>query len=275
LLPLAYVSIPIASKWKISAGKINSFGGYESTFTFQNLNIDRGLLWNQTSNVSKGVEASYKNGAISTAITINDGFYSNQLSWMGASAAYKLNQKSTATLSWTGAIKPSSTNTFVTPLAQNNSQIFNAIYTLSKGNLFVAPYFQYTYVPANPAIGILSSAQTMGAALLSNYRLMDFAKDGDIVSIPVRIEYINSNGAGNPSAPNLLYGPGSSAWSATITPTIQFKQYFFRAEYSYVQASNVSPGLGFGQQANATNQSRLMFETGFLYYTSQNWSVFS
>jgi hypothetical protein len=265
LLPLAYLSIPIASKWKISAGKINSFGGYEGTFTFQNLNIDRGLLWNQTSNVSKGVEAAYKDGPISAAVTINDGFYSNQLSWMGASMAYQLNKKSTGTISWTGAIKPSTTNTFTTPLAQNNSQIFNAIYTYSKGNLFLAPYLQYTYVPANPSIGILSSAQTMGAALLSNYRLMDLAKDGGVASIPVRLEYINSNGYGNPSSPNLLYGPGSSAWSATITPTIQFKQYFFRAEYSYVQAINVTPGLGFGQLATASNQSRLMFEVGFLY----------
>jgi hypothetical protein len=184
---------------------------------------------------------------------------------MGASMAYQLNKKSTGTISWTGAIKPSTTNTFTTPLAQNNSQIFNAIYTYSKGNLFLAPYLQYTYVPANPSIGILSSAQTMGAALLSNYRLMDLAKDGGVASIPVRLEYINSNGYGNPSSPNLLYGPGSSAWSATITPTIQFKQYFFRAEYSYVQAINVTPGLGFGQLATASNQSRLMFEVGFLY----------
>jgi hypothetical protein len=265
VLPLAYVAAPIGSNWKLSAGKINSFGGYENTFTFQNANIDRGLLWNQTSNVSKGVEAAYKDGAISTAVTINDGFYSNQLSWMGASFAYQLNQKSTATLSWTGAIKPSSTNTFVTPLAQNNSQIVNAIYTLSKGNWFIAPYLQYTYVPANPAIGILSSANTMGAALLTNYRLMNFVNDGGIASIPVRLEYIGSSGYGNPSSPNLLYGPGSSAWSVTVTPTIQFKQYFFRAEYSYVQASNITPGLGFGQQATANNQSRLMFETGFLY----------
>ena len=105
----------------------------------------------------------------------------------------------------------------------------------------------------------------MGAALLTNYRLMNFVNDGGIASIPVRLEYIGSSGYGNPSSPNLLYGPGSSAWSVTVTPTIQFKQYFFRAEYSYVQASNITPGLGFGQQATANNQSRLMFETGFLY----------
>jgi hypothetical protein len=44
VLPLAYVAAPIGSNWKLSAGKINSFGGYENTFTFQNANIDRGLL---------------------------------------------------------------------------------------------------------------------------------------------------------------------------------------------------------------------------------------
>jgi hypothetical protein len=54
LVPLANVSFAPTNQWLLTAGKINSFGGNENTFTFQNNNIDRGLLWNQTSNVSKG-----------------------------------------------------------------------------------------------------------------------------------------------------------------------------------------------------------------------------
>ena len=264
-MPLAYLSIPVGERWKLSAGKLNSFGGYENTFTFQNINIDRGLLWNQTSNVSKGVEASYSDGKLSAAFTLNDGFYANQLNWLGASLAYALNDKSAASLSWTGAMKSSSVNTFITPLAQNNSQIMNAIYTYATDHWMFAPNLQYTFVPSNPSIGILTSAQTMGASLLMNYRFINPEIGEGKTSLPIRVEYISSNSYGNPNATNLLYGPGSSAWSATITPTIQYKKYFFRAEYSYVQLINMGQGFGFGQSANATQQSRLMFETGLLY----------
>ena len=35
-------------------------------------------------------------------------------------------------------------------------------------------------------------------------------------------------------AANLLYGPGSAAWSVTVTPTYQKNIFFTRAELSYV-----------------------------------------
>jgi hypothetical protein len=106
-----------------------------------------GLLWNQTSNVSKGFQATYKENSVTAALTLNDGFYSNQLSWMGASINYQINSQSSTSLVWAGAIKTNSTNTFITPVLQNNSQIFNAIYTYSSGNWTVAPYLQYESLP--------------------------------------------------------------------------------------------------------------------------------
>lgn len=262
-IPLAILSVPVGENWMFSAGKLNSFGGYENTFTYENLNIDRGLLWNQTSNVSKGFQVSYKQGNFSAAGTLNDGFYSNQLNWMGLSLAYALNERSNVSFSWTGAVKSSNTDTFITPIAQNNSQILNAIYTYKSNRWYVAPNFQYTYVPANPSVGILASAQTMGVALLGNYYLFDLEFIPGKFSLPLRVEYIASNGGVN--APNLLYGQGSSAWSTTITPTYQYRNYFVRAEYSYVQAMSVVTGMGFGPSASAANQTRFMFEFGLLY----------
>ncbi|ANI99729.1 hypothetical protein A8O14_06345 [Polynucleobacter wuianus] len=263
VLPLASVSVVPDTHWRLSAGKINSFGGYENTFTYQNSNIDRGLLWNQTSNVSKGFEVSYREGALSSAITLNDGFYSNQLSWMGASLGYQLNARSDASMVWTGAIKANSTNTFITPLFQNNSQIFNAIYSYRADHWSVTPYLQYTYVPANPSIGILSSAQTMGAAVLTSYQVTRSATGG--FTLPLRLEYIGSGNKTQVNTPNLLYGPRSAAWSATITPTYQYQRTFIRGELSYVQAVKTSAGQAFGAAGNATNQARIMLEMGFLY----------
>jgi hypothetical protein len=262
-IPLASLSIAPSKNLLFTGGKINSFGGAENTFTFQNGNIDRGLLWNQTSNVSRGFQATYSKDALSAAISLNDGFYSKQLSWMGATLNYKINPESSAGLVWAGAIKANSTNTFITPIAQNNSQIVNAIYTYKSQNWSVVPYLQYTHVPSNPSLGILADGSTTGAAVLTNYRFPN--KYPGIFSLPFRVEYISSSGKGNPNAPNLLYGAGSAAWSATITPTFQYERVFIRGELSYVQLVNSSSGFAFGSNASATNQTRVMIETGILY----------
>lgn len=262
-LPLASLSVAPTKSWVFTGGKIDSFGGYENTFTYKNVNIDRGLLWNQTSNVSKGFQISYEENAISGAVTLNDGFYSNQLSWMGASLGYQLSAEDRIGVVWTGAIKSNSTNTFITPILQNNSQIVNAIYAYRSHNLTVTPYLQYTYIPANPALGILTDAGTTGAAIITNYRFKNEARG--VYTLPLRFEYISSNGKSNQNSPNLLYGPGSAAWSFTITPTYQFERYFIRGELSYVQAINTSAGYAFGPTGNVNNQARVMFETGILY----------
>jgi hypothetical protein len=263
LVPLANISFAPTNQWLLTAGKINSFGGNENTFTYQNNNIDRGLLWNQTSNVSRGFQASYKQGALSSSVTLNDGFYSNQLSWMGASAKYQIDEKNSTSFIWAGSIKPNTSNTFITPIAQNNSQIFNLIYSYASSRWTISPYLQYTYVPANSSLGILGSSQTTGAAILTNYRFSN--AQSDVFSLPLRFEYIGSGGKGNPNAPNLLYGQGSAAWSTTITPTYQYERVFIRAELSYVQTLNTAQGLAFGPTGNSNNQTRVMFETGFLY----------
>jgi hypothetical protein len=263
LVPLANISFAPTNQWLLTAGKINSFGGNENTFTYQNNNIDRGLLWNQTSNVSRGFQASYKQGALLSSVTLNDGFYSNQLSWMGASTKYQIDEKNSASFIWAGSIRPNTSNTFITPIAQNNSQIFNLIYSYASSRWTVSPYLQYTYVPANSSLGILGSSQTTGAAILTNYRFSN--KTSDAFSLPLRFEYIGSSSKGNSNTPNLLYGQGSAAWSATITPTYQYERVFIRAELSYVQALNTSQGMAFGPAGNANNQTRVMFETGLLY----------
>jgi hypothetical protein len=263
LAPLANISFAPTNQWLITAGKINSFGGNENTFTYQNNNIDRGLLWNQTSNVSRGFQASFKQGALLSSVTLNDGFYSNQLSWMGASTKYQIDEKNSASFIWAGSIKSNTSNTFITPIAQNNSQIFNLIYSFASSRWAISPYLQYTYVPANSTLGILGSSQTAGAAILANYRFSNATSD--VFSLPFRYEYIGSGGKSNPNGPNLLYGQGSAAWSATITPTYQYERVFIRAELSYVQALNTSQGQAFGPNGNSNNQTRVMFETGFLY----------
>jgi hypothetical protein len=124
-------------------------------------------------------------------------------------------------------------STLATPLFQNNETIFNLIYTYNSAPWAITPYFQFTHVPASssPPINTTSSGSTIGGAILANY---SFGDDSVLpgVSLPFRFEYIGSTGSLANGAPNLLYGPGSKAWSITFTPTYQYKIFFARAEIS-------------------------------------------
>jgi hypothetical protein len=140
----------------------------------------------------------------------------------------------------------------------------NLIYTYNSAPWIITPYFQYTNVPANSSIGAFTSASTYGGAILANY---SFPEESPLsgFSLPIRFEYIASTGNAANGAPNLLYGPGSKAWSVTVTPTYQYKIYFARAEFSHVGTTSTTPGLVFGPGGTNTTQTRAVLEAGILF----------
>jgi len=268
-VPLAYATLAPSDNWSIQAGKISSLVGVESTFTFQNLNIERGLLWNPTSSVSRGVQMNHTEGPLTLAFSVNDGFYSGRLSWLSGSTTWTIDKNNTIAFVGAGNTRTTAVSTFATPLIQNNSQIYNLIYTFSSGPWTLTPNLQITYVPHSPSVGILHDAGTFGAALLANYTFGATEKLGALslagFSLPFRMEYITATGNTVNNSPNLLYGPGSSAWSLTLTPTYQYERFFARGEFSFVAASHTTPGAVFGSGGNNKTQARLLVETGFLF----------
>ena len=80
-----------------------------------------------------------------------------------------------------------------------------------------------------------------------------------------RFEYISSSGGVASNSVNMLYGPGSAAWSLTATPTYQYQKFFTRADLSFVQATNMTPGYGFGSLGTLGTQTRGVVEIGFLF----------
>ena len=66
-------------------------------------------------------------------------------------------------------------------------------------------------------------------------------------------------------ATNLLYGPGSAAWSLTFTPTYQHGVFYARGEASYTAALDAAPGDTFGRSLDTSSQARLMLETGVVF----------
>jgi len=263
-LPQAFIKIVPTDTFSVSAGKLPTLIGAEYTFSFENMNIQRGLLWNQENAVNRGVQANYTAGPLAFALSLNDGFYSNNYNWLWGSVAYTLDPANTFSFVGGGNFGRSTKSTLATPLFLNNEEIYNWIYTYNAAPWTITPYFQYTNVPRDPTIGAFQSASTYGGAILANY---SFPDDSPLpgVSLPIRLEYIASTGSAAKGAPNLIYGPGSDAWSITVTPTYQFDKYFVRAEGSYVQAMHTTPGLVFGPTGNSKSQARGMLEFGVLF----------
>jgi Putative beta-barrel porin-2, OmpL-like. bbp2 len=263
-LPQAFIKFAPTEEFSIQAGKLPTLIGAEYTFSFENMNIQRGLLWNQENAVNRGVQLNYTAGPLTTSFSWNDGFYSNRYTWLTGSVAYTVDPANSFSVVAGGNFAHTAKATLATPLFQNNQTILNLIYTYNSAPWTITPYFQFTHVPEASSIGALTSASTYGGAILANYRFGDGSPLPG-VSLPIRFEYIASTGSAANGAPNLLYGPGSNAWSITLTPTYQYQIYFVRAEYSHVSANSTTPGLAFGRSGTNTTQDRVVVEAGILF----------
>jgi hypothetical protein len=256
-VPTAYVKLVPGKNTNIMIGILPTLMGAEYTFSFQNMNVERGLLWNQENAITRGVQINQTFGKFTASFSWNDGFYSNRYSGLSGSLTYT---KGPHSLSFQGMGYLGATNwqNLATPV-QNNSTMYVASYTFTKGPWIIQPYMQYSDVPTNPAIGISQGASTWGGAILASRVL----KKG--FSLTGRWEYISSSGTRGSDAVNLMYGPGSTAWSLTATPTYQYKKFFTRTDISYVSAGNFTPGFAFGTYGTKPSQTRGVVELGFLF----------
>jgi hypothetical protein len=256
-IPVGYVKLQAGKNTSFQIGSMPTLIGAEYTFTFENMNIARGLLWNQENAVNKGIQVNQTMGKVTASLSWNDGFYSNRYTWLTGSLTYVNGPHSLAFVAG-GNYGKTAFQTYATPV-QNNSSIYNVIYTYSKGSWIIQPYWQYTNVPTNANIGITKGASTNGGAILISRAF----KHG--FSLPVRFEYISSSGNINEDSVNLLYGPGSAGTSITVTPTFQYSGFFFRGDISYVHATGITPGDAFGQGGTLKSQPRAMAEIGFIF----------
>ncbi len=267
-LPIAIATIAADQNWSLNIGNLFALGGAEGTFSYENINIQRGLLWGQTNSVSRGVQLNYVNDRWSSSVAWTDGAYSGKYNWVAFSAAYQTTARTAVTVVWNGSLSANPTNTTGTPLLQNNSQITNLLFSYKGDSLGFTPYLQYSLVPDNPTIGINGVSSTQGIGILSTYRITPLI-NGQMpkrnITLPFRLEYINTQGDSGTSTNNLLYGPNSAAWSATLSPTWQQGPYFARVEASFVSALNYTPGTAFGVNGITRNQARGILEAGILF----------
>lgn len=257
-VPVAFLKVPIGKTTSVQIGSLPTVIGAEYTFTFENMNIDRGILWNQENAINRGVQLNQTLGKyFSASVSWNDGFYSNRYSWITGIMTFTKGAHSLAFVAG-GNAGQTGYQTTATPV-QNNGSIYNVIYTYTKGAWIVQPYFQYTNVPTNLSIGVVKGASTTGGAIL----VSRVFKHG--FSLPARFEYLTSSGSASDNSVNLMYGPGSAAVSGTLTPTYQSGGFYIRGDLSWVHASSFTPGDVFGSNGTNSNQPRAMAEIGFIF----------
>jgi hypothetical protein len=251
--PQGFLKYQINPDWSVEGGALPTLIGAEYTFTFQNTNIERGLLWNQEPAVSKGVQVNFSHGPIAISAAVTDGYYSDVYTSISGLATYTFKNTDTLAFAAEGNAGIAKVATFATPAQQNNGQIYNLMYSHTMGALVISPYLQYNTSPNIPGVSL--GGDTFGAALLAKYQI------NPTWSLGGRVEYITSSGAAN----LLGYGVNSDAWSITVTPTWQKGIVFVRGELSYVGVGGGTPGLMFGAAGTQDNQFRGLLEAGLLF----------
>ncbi len=258
-LPVAYIKLAPKGPFSFQAGKLPTLIGAEYTFTFENANIERGLLWNQENVITRGVQVNYTKKKLAASLVWGDGFYSNRWNWLTGALTYTFNAENALEFVGGGNLGQTEYSTFATPATQNNSAIYDIIYTHTAKNWMVQPYFQYTHVPVYYGIGVGRATSSQSEAIIGDYTLPHH------LFVAGRLEYISTTGNVNDGSANLLYGPGSNAMSVTITPTYQNKAFFTRGDVSFVHAGSSTAGDAFGGHGTDTSQVRGMLEAGFLF----------
>ena len=266
-VPVVYGKYVFNDEWSIQGGRMPTLIGVETIFTFQNLNIVRGLLFAQENAINQGVQVNYAKGPLSVSAAGTDGFFSGQIDWLTGLVSYKIDDSQTVSFDAGANLGRSSVNTFATPLLQNNSAIFNLNYSYAQGPWILSPYLQFTNVERDPRLGILQGASTYGAAVVGSYA---FTK---MFALAGRLEAEQQTGRRGSATTSLLFGPGSSAASVTITPTFTFDRFVLRGEYSHTALFDIArgdaaagvTGTGFGRFGSKTDQDRFVVEGGITF----------
>ena len=259
-VPVAYLKVQAAKNTQFLIGSLPTLMGAESTFTYQNFNIERGIVWNQENAINRGLQINQTLGKYLTAsLSWNDGYYSNRYSFLSGSMTFT---KGPHTLVYDGMGNLGQT-VYVTsamPAYQNNGSMHAVIYTYSKGAWIISPYFQYGTYSKNTNVGILKSTSATGGAFNVSYAF----KRG--FSLPARVEYLTSSGSATDGSVNLLgFGAGSAGTTFTATPTYQKGGMYVRGDLGWVHASNYAPGSVFGKTGTASDQFRGVLEFGFIF----------
>jgi hypothetical protein len=255
-LPNAYVQYVPNANWTFSVGKLPTLFGQENAFTFQNVNIQRGLVWNAEAIVSRGIRVAYATSTFNATLEYNDGYYSGNHRAIEGQLGWTPNSRTS--LAFIFILPDPNTPPNVTAFVANKRE-YDLMYTQQIGKLQLLPYALWMQSPASRNAGFVSNESAFGAALIATYAF------NSVLSLGGRIETISNSSSRFDFGANsdfLGYGPGASATTFTLTPAYRTSHFLARAEYSHVRVTGLLPGLGFGSTGFGTMQTRVGLEIG-------------
>jgi hypothetical protein len=263
--PVAFLKLQAGKTTQFEIGQLPTLMGAESTFTYQNFIIERGIVWYQENAINRGIQVNQTIGKyLSASLSWNDGYYSNRYSWLSGSMTFTKGPHSLV-YDGMGNLGQTVFQTAATPV-ENDGYMHAVIYTYTKGPWIVQPYFQYGKVPANLTYysryyeADNKATSATGGAFSLSYAF----KHG--FSIPARVEYLTSSGSATDGSVNLLgFGAGSAGTTFTATPTYQKGGMYVRGDLAWVHASNYTPGAVFGKTGAEADQFRSVLEFGFIF----------
>lgn len=245
-LPVASVQYAFSSHFNVGAGKYATLLGQESNFTYQNLNVQRGIGWIMEPTISRGVQAAYTNGPWSLTAQYNDAYYGGYQRAVEALIGWS--PSSVTSLQFAFIIPGSNVGPNPTTTV-GNKQEYDLMFTRQIGKLQLLPYFLWVNSPASSILGYTGSEDAYAGVLLANWT---FNSD---LNVPIRYEYAANTGSASATSPNadlIGLGVGSRAQTVTLTPTYRFgNSGILRLEYSTVWGS--------------TSQNRVGFEFGVMH----------
>lgn len=256
VLPSAYLMYSPTASFNIEAGKLATFAGQESTYTYLNPTIERGIIWNMETAVSRAVRINVAGAKFNAGLELDDGFYSgNHLGVQGQIS----NTPNASTTFGLVLVVPNASAPGNPTSSIANKRLYNPLLTYTTGKWTFAPYALFVASPANPALGYTNSEHAFGCVFSTSYAVSsDWTVNG-------RIEYgkNGSTATDNSANANLLgYGPGSSAWTFTLTPAYRHGLFFARADLSRVTLGGFLPGAAFGATGTQAMQFRTVVESG-------------
>jgi hypothetical protein len=225
----------------LQAGRLLTNIGGEAPYTFQNINIQRGLVWNGEPVFYNGVRIGGEFQSVGFYLGVNDRDTSDGKMALEGGISLNLPAQSSASFN---ILLPDKND-------ENPTKVYNLTFNTAVAGLPVTLYADYLSTP-QPG----DDADSVGVAALTELSV------NEQISVGTRVEYVHNDGDGD----NYGIGTGNYAWTFTLTPKYQFNKYLYiRAEASYVKLGHKYYQKSDNPNDLTDNQFRLGAEVGFVF----------
>lgn len=238
-LPVAALQYNANDHVSLAVGKFASLLGQESPFTFQNMNIQRGLAWSMEPTISRGVRGAYTNAKITATLEEDDAYYSGSSRAFQGLLGYTFSPNTSAQFA---AILPGRDVGPNPTTTVGNKREYDLMLTEQIGKLQLLPYYLWVNSPSSHPLGYTRDERATAAVLMGVYQWS--------APFALAFRYESVRNASDPSdssanADLVGFGPGSHATTLTLTPTYKFGNEILRLELSQVRGSVDQTRAGF------------------------------